>query len=48
MLGDLESRILLKTLAFKLEVVAEALVDTLSHTPADPEATTLQDTPGGV
>ena len=48
MLGDLETRILLKTLAFKLEVVAEALVHTFSNTPADPEATTLQDTPGGV
>ena len=46
-LGDMETRILVKTLAFKLQVVARALVDTLSYTPADTEATTLQDTQGG-
>ena len=47
-LGDLETRILVKTLAFELEVVADALVDTLSNTPAYAEATTLQGTLGGV
>ena len=47
-LGDMETRILVKTLAFKLQVVAGTLVDTLSNTPADAEATTLQDTQGGV
>ena len=40
--------ILFKTLAFKLEVVADALADTLPQTPAGAEATTLQDTLGGV
>ena len=40
----METRILVKTLAFKLEVVAEALVDTLPYTSADAEATTLQET----
>ena len=37
-----------KTLAFELEVVAEALVDMLSFTPADSEDTRLEDTQGGV
>lgn len=37
-----------KTLAFKLVVVAEALIDTLPYTPEDVEATTLQDPLGGV
>ena len=47
-LDDLEARILVKTLAFKLEVVAKALVGMLCNTPADAEATTLQDTPAAV
>ena len=40
-LDDLEARILVKTLAFKLEVVSKALVGTLCNTQADAEATTL-------
>ena len=44
----METSILFKTLPFKLEVVAEALVDMLSFTPADSEDTTLKDTQGGV
>jgi len=47
-LGDVETRIRVKTLAVKLEVVAEALVDALPYTSADAEATTLQDAKGGV
>ena len=47
-LGDVDSSILVKTLAFKLEVVAEALVGTLPYTPTDAKATALQDTQGGV
>ena len=47
-LGDVESRNLVKTLAFKLQVVAGTLVDTLSSTPPDAETTTLQHTQGGV
>ena len=47
-LGDVETRILVKTLAWKLEVVEEALVHTVPHTLADAEATTLLDTQGGV
>ena len=47
-LGDAETRIRVKTLAFKLQVVAVAGGDTLSYTPADTEAITLQDTQGGV
>ena len=39
-LGDEQTRILVKTLAFKLEVVAEALVETLPYTLADVEVTT--------
>ena len=46
--GDVQTRIRVKTLAFKVEVVAEALVDTLPYTSADAEATTLQDPKGGV
>ena len=42
------TRILVKTLAFKLEVVADALVDTLRHTPAGLQATTPQETQGSV
>ena len=34
---------LVKTLTFKLDVLAEALVDTLRHTSADAKATTLPD-----
>ena len=45
-LRDVQTRILVKTLAFKLEVGAEALVHTLPHTLADAEATILQDTQG--
>ena len=44
----MQTSILFKTLAFKLEVVAEALVDMLSFTPADSEDTTLKDTQCGV
>ena len=44
-LGEVETRIVVKTLAFKL---AEALVDTLPYTQEDVEATTLQDPLGGV
>jgi len=47
-LGYVETRILFKTLAFKLEMMADALVDTLPQTPAGAEATTLQYTQGGV
>jgi len=47
-LGDVDSSILVKTLAYKLEVVAETLVDTLPYTPADAKATALQDTQDGV
>jgi len=36
--GNVETRILVKTLPFKLAGVAEALADTLPHTPADAEA----------
>lgn len=39
-LGDEQTRILFKTLAFKLEVVANTLVETLPDTLADVEATT--------
>lgn len=41
-LRDVQTSILVKTLAFKLEVGAEALV----HTLADADATILQDTQG--
>ena len=41
-------RILVKSLDFKLEVVADALVNTLPHSPAGSEATTLQNRQGGV
>ena len=40
-LGDEQTRILVKTLALKLEVVAETLVETLPFTLLDVEATTL-------
>ena len=36
-LGDVETRILVETLALNLEVVAEALVHTVPHTLADAE-----------
>ena len=39
----LERGIPVKTLPFKLEVVAEELVDTIPHTPADAEAKELID-----
>ena len=39
--GDVETRILVETLALNFEVVAEALVHTVPHTLADAEATTL-------
>ena len=39
---------LVKTLALNLKVVVEALVQTVLHTLADVQATTLQDTQGGV
>ena len=45
-LRDVQTRILVKTLAFKLEVGAETLVHTLPHTLAEAEATILQDTQG--
>ena len=45
-LRDVQTRILVKTLALKLEVGAEALVHTLPHTLAEAEATILQDTQG--
>ena len=45
-LGDLETRILVKTLALKLELVAETLVQTVPDKVADTKATTLQDTQG--
>ena len=47
-LGHVETSILVKTLALKLEVVAEALIQTVLHTLADVEGATLQDTQGGV
>lgn len=40
-LGDVQTRILFNTAALKLEVVAEALVQTVPYTLADAEATTL-------
>ena len=47
-LGDVQTRILVNMAALKLEVVAEALIQTVLHTLADVEGTTLQDTQGGV
>ena len=46
-LGDVETRILVKTLALKLELVAETLVQTVPDKVADAKATTLQDTQVG-
>ena len=40
-LGDVQTRILVNMAALKLEVVAEALVQTVPYTLADAEATTL-------
>ena len=42
----MQTRILVKTLAFKLVVGAEALVHTPPQTLADAQATILQDTQG--
>jgi len=39
--SDVETRLLVETLAFKVEVVLEALVDTLPQTPADAKTTTF-------
>ena len=39
--GDVQTRILVNMAALKLEVVAEALVQTVPYTLADAEATTL-------
>ena len=47
-LADVEKRILVKTLAFKLAVAVKALVDTLLNTKAGAEATTLPTPQGGV
>ena len=41
--GHVETGILVKTLPFKLAVVAKALADTLPHNPADAEAKELFD-----
>ena len=46
--GDVKTRILVKTLALKLEGLVEALVDTLPHTPGDAKAATLPDTKSSV
>ena len=43
----METRILVKTLALKLELVAETLVQTVPDKVADAKATTLQDTQVG-
>lgn len=47
-LGDVETRIMVKTLDFKGEVATEALVQTVLYTLVNAEATILQDTRGGV
>lgn len=46
-LGDVKTRILVKTLALKLELVANTLVQTVPDKVADAKATTLQDIKGG-
>ena len=46
-LGDVKTRILVKTLALKLELVANTLDQTVPDKVADAKATTLQDIQGG-
>ena len=46
-LGDVKTRILVKTLRLKLELVANTLVQTVPDKVADAKATTLQDIQGG-
>ena len=45
--GDGKTRILVKTLVLKLELVANTLVQTVPDKVADAKATTLQDIQGG-
>ena len=46
-MGDGKTRILVKTLVLKLELVANTLVQTVPDKVADAKATTLQDIQGG-